>query len=408
MFLDKLLNWKGEKYTYSEAISNFSWRGVNKNNLTNEDYLKDLTYLKCIDYTANKVASLSFGIKRHEEKKGDLAAIEHPYYYKFLRPNEGMNFVNLIRALVAIGEHEGTSCLYIDPSNGNLYPCRINQIFIDDAGLIDSMKSIPIALEVVCNNVTRIVAEESCIMYHGGITTDGITAKAHREYMELSLKTNIQGQRILAELFDNGLTSKALIQLTSDIQDEKELKKIQAKFKRIYSSSGRIFTVPAGYKVEPLNLSLADSQFKELRSMSRKEIAAHWGLTPSMIGADYTGTLDIEAESLRYLQDFLLVKIKALEQEFNYKYLGVKEYSKGYFVDINFNALLRTTAEKQKNIIVDYVSNGIYPLEYARELLGVPLHHEGVVTLPSGQVLLRDLLDGKLSYQQKKDTKGGD
>lgn len=412
MILDKLFSHEGKEYTYSEAVNNFSWQGINKTNLTREDYLKEATYLKCITYTANKIASLSYSIKFADEELGERVVKNHKYSTKLLRPNEGMNFINMMKALIIIGEHEGISCLYIDPSNGNLYPCRINQIFIDDAGLIDSMKSIPVALEITCNNVNRIVPEAQCIMYHGGVTTDGITAKAMREYIDLSLKTNIQGQNILSELFENGLTSKALVQLSSDIQEEKELRKIQAKFKRMWSSTGRIFTVPAGYKVTPLNLSLADSQFKELRSASRKEIASQWGITPSMIGEETNGTKDLESENLRYLTDYLLVKIKSLEQEFNYKYIGIAEYGKGFFFDIDFNVLLRTTAEKQKDIIVDYTKQGIYPLEYSRKLLGVPLDNNGVVTLPSGQVLLRDLLEGNVSYQKenkvKSDTKGGD
>lgn len=410
LILDKLLNHEGKEYSYGEAISNFSWQGLNKTNLTREDYLKELTYLKCITYTSNKIGSLSYTIKFNDPKKGERVAKEHRYSSKLLRPNEGMNFVNMIRALVIIGEHEGISCLYIDPSTGNLYPCRVNQIFIDDAGLIDSMKGIPVALEITCNNVNRIVPEEQCIMYHAGVTTDGITSKAMREYLELSLKTNIQSQNILAELFDNGLTSKALVQLSSDITNEKELRKIQEKFKRIYSATGRIFTVPAGYKVSPLNLSLADSQFKELRSSSRREIASQWGLTPTMIGEEMAGQKDLDSENLRYLTDYLLIKIKGLEQEFNYKYIGINDYNKGYFFDINFAVLLRTTAEKQKDIIIDYVKHGIYPLEYARGLLGVPLTNEGIVTFPSGQVLLSDLLEGNLSYQDKskKNVKGGD
>ena len=70
--------------------------------------------------------------------------------------------------------------------------------------------------------------------------------------------------------------------------------------------------------------------------------------------------------------------------------------------------------QKQKNIIIDYVKNGVYSLEYAKGLLGVPLDNEGTVTLPSGQVLLKDLLEGNVSYlknknkNKKKTAKGGD
>ena len=83
MILKNLLNHEGKEYTYSEAIENFSWRGINKNNLTSEEYLKEITYLKCINYTANKIASLSFSVKYHDDKKGDRIAKEFRYNDKF-------------------------------------------------------------------------------------------------------------------------------------------------------------------------------------------------------------------------------------------------------------------------------------------------------------------------------------
>ena len=154
MILDKIVN-KNQSPLYSET-QRFTWKSMLGNTLTNEDYLKESTYLKCISYTANKIASLTFHIKRYEENIGYVDAIEHPYHdYIALRPNSGMNFTNMIRSLVTIGEHEGISCLYI-AQNGMLFPCRVNQIFIDNAGLIESMKSIPIALEIVCNNQTNL------------------------------------------------------------------------------------------------------------------------------------------------------------------------------------------------------------------------------------------------------------
>ena len=51
--------------------------------------------------------------------------------------------------------------------------------------------------------------------------------------------------------YGSGLTNKAVVQLTSDMREEKNLKKMQQKFERIFSSSGRIFTVPAGYTISP-------------------------------------------------------------------------------------------------------------------------------------------------------------
>lgn len=403
MIFDKLEEKRGMTY---EDSKRFTWKGMNSTSVDEENLLKESTYFKCIDYTSKKVASLTFDIKQFVPGKGEEDRTEHRLYEKLkLRPNNAMNMVNMMRCLVTLGEHEGLSCLYIDPYTDSLYPCKINKIYIDNVGLIDSMKEVPVAIEIVCNNITKIVPEEYCIMYSSGITLDGINSKPIKDYLKDTIKTTVTGQKVLSELFANGLTNKAIVQLTSDIKNENDLKKIQAKFQRLFSSEGRIFTVPAGYNVSSLNLSLADSQFKELRNLSRREIASCFGLTPSMIGDVDSKATDIEEENLRYLTDTLLVKINSLEQEFNYKYLSEDERKEGYKIRLNFNVLLRSTAEKQKNIIVDYVKNGIYPLEYARALLGVPLDNEGIVTLPSGQVLLKDLLNGNATWQKGK--KGG-
>jgi hypothetical protein len=50
-------------------------------------------------------------------------------------------------------------------------------------------------------------------------------------------------------------------------------------------------------------------------------------------------------------------------------------------------------------------------LDYARSILGVEkIGGELIITLPSGQVLLKDLLEGNVSYLKKKvgEDSGGD
>lgn len=62
-----------------------------------------------------------------------------------------------------------------------------------------------------------------------GFTMDGINTEAVRTIVKSTIDVQIKAQNYLNTLFDNGLTNKMVIQLTSDIRDEKELKKIQEK-----------------------------------------------------------------------------------------------------------------------------------------------------------------------------------
>lgn len=87
----------------------------------------------------------------------------------------------------------------------------------------------------------------------------------------------------------------------------------------------------------------------------------------------------------------------------DWKLLTDTERKLGYKIRFNINVLLRTDSKTQAEVISTYVKNGIYDLDKARDVLGVEkIGGEIIITLPSGQVLLRDLLNGDVSYIKKK------
>lgn len=199
--------------------------------------------------------------------------------------------------------------------------------------------------------------------------------------------------------------------MTSDIKDEKELKKVQGKFDRVYSNNGRIFTVPAGYNVQALNLSLSDAQYTELRKLSKEEIATSFTVPLSKLGIIRDTAVSEEQDNIKFLTDCLLIIFEQIEQEMDWKLLTAAEREKGYKIRFNINVLLRTDSKTQAEVISTYVKNGVYDLDHAKAILGVEkIGGELIITLPSGQVLLSDLLAGNVSYLKKKvgDDSGSD
>lgn len=388
-------------------LSGYSLGNWLQTQISEEDLLKESTYNKCIKYNAESIAKCPLVLKQ-SGKDGDIEAIKHRFYNTLrCRANRVMTINDCLKTFIAIGEHEGISALYIQENE--LFPAKIRQILVDDAGILSKATSL-IAYDLDICGQSVLVTDSECIVYRSGISWDNVrNNKAIKDYLKNTIKTTVQGQEYLSKLFDNGMCSKILVQLTSDIKEEKDLRKVQDKFNRLYSNDGRTFTVPAGFNISSLNMSLTDSQFKEIRSMSRVEIANAFGLTASMIGEDNG---DIEKDTLRYMQDTLLFKLQTLEQEFDYKLLTAKEREQGYKIRFNTNVLLRTNAKTQQEIVCEYVKNGLYSLEYGREILGVPNKQDGTVLLPSGEILLKDLLNGKASWQKNSNNndnaKGGD
>ena len=369
----------------------------------------DSTYTKCINLYADNIAKLPILIKKNTEK-GDIDANNFYLYERLrLRPNPSMNAFECIKALVAMNKHYGSAGLYIDYDQKGLvkglYPVKINQFIVDNAGLIKSTKENKVLVNFTCGDVEGNCLEKDIIILRDN-SIDGIRFKNTKSYIRDSIDTNIKAQKYQAQLFSNGLTNKIVVQLTSDIKEEKELRKIQAKFDKMYSSNGRIFTMPAGYNVSDLNLSLADSQFAELKIIGKKDITSAIGVPYSLIDK---GSLT-EEETIAFLSNAIIPIITALEQEMDWKLLTEDERKAGYKIRFNVNAMLRTTPLTQSIIIDRYLRNGAYSLNDAKKILGVPLVDGGdAVTLPSGQITLENLIKGKATWQKDANKeKGGD
>ena len=367
----------------------------------------DSTYSKCINLFSENIAKLPI-VTKVKTEKGDIDADNFYLYEKLrLRPNASMNAFECIKALVAMTKHYGSAGLYIDRDNKGLvkalYPVRINQFIVDNTGLINSTKNNKVLVEFTCGDVSGSCFEKDIIILRDN-SINGINFRKTRSYIRDSIDTNVKAQKYQSQLFSNGLTNKIVIQLTSDIKEDKELRKVQAKFDRMYSNNGRVFTVPAGYNVSAMNLSLADSQFAELKIIGKQDITSAIGVPYSLIEK---GSLS-EEETIAFLSNAIIPIITALEQEMDWKLLTSTERKQGYKIRFNVNAMLRTSPEKQSVILDRYVKDGIYTINDCKRILGVPLVEGGdIVTLPSGQITLENLIAGKATWQ-KSTAKGGE
>lgn len=393
-----------EKRSYTDE-NPFDWTSWVKGE--DDDFTgNDSTYSKCINLFSENIAKLPI-VTKIKTEKGDIDADKH-YLYELLRlrPNTSMNAFECIKALVAMTKHYGSAGLYIDRQKGvikGLYPVRINQITVDNAGLIKSTKDNKVLVDFTCGDVSGSCFEKDIIILRDN-SINGISFRKTRSYIRDSIDTNVKAQKYQSQLFSNGLTNKIVVQLTSDIKEEKELKKVQSKFSRIFSSNGRVFTVPAGYNVSAMNLSLADSQFAELKIIGKQDITSAIGVPYSLIEK---GSLT-EEETIAFLSNAIIPIITALEQEMDWKLLTPTERKQGYKIRFNVNAMLRTSPEKQSIILDRYVKDGIYTINDCKRILGVPLVEGGdIVTLPSGQITLENLINGNATWQ-KSTAKGGE
>ncbi len=409
MIWDKIKKIEKRETSINDWKDIYSFSNGYENGLDGNNGLNEATYFACIKAISDTVAKCPFIIQQ-ETDKGDTTAKEH-YLYDLLklRCNPYMSAVDTFKAYITMAKHYAIAGLYIDRKGSKvnaLYPVKITSITVDNAGLIKSTKNNKILYDFQSVNGEVGQCWENDIMILRDFTLDGINQKATKDLLSQSLNTSIKSQEYLNNMFQTGLTNKMVIQLTSDVREEKELIKIQEKFDRMYkSNNNRVFPVPAGYQVSALNMSLADSQFAELRFLSKKDMAGAMQVPLTKIGESSDNASSIEQDNLRFL-DSLQVFFNQIEQEADWKLLTAADRKKGYKIRANVNVMLRMDAKTQAEVIDIYVKSGVYPIDYARDILGVPLIGKDVVTLPSGQTTLDQVMNNQVSYiKDKPNTK---
>jgi HK97 family phage portal protein len=364
--------------------------------------LNEINYFTCLRIIAESIAKLPL-IVRQDTDKGTIDAKDH-YLYDLLRlrPNDCMNAVDTIKTWIILSKHYGMAGLYINRKGSKvvgLYPVRIVSMIIDNQGIIKSTKNNKILYEFESVNGEYGSCFEQDILILKGFTHDGINAMSIKNTLAESIDTSLKAQSYQNNLFSDGLVNKICVQLTSDIKSEDELKKIQDKFSRIYSNKNRIFTVPAGYNVNALNLSLTDAQFAELKGMSKADIASAFGVPLSKLNEKNNTAQANYQDNLAFLTDTLQVIISQIEQEMDWKLLTAADRAKGYKIRAKVEVMLRLDAKTQAEVVTTFTKNGIYDLDYARAIVGSPLlGGEPIITFPSGQVTLNQMLTGQTSY----------
>lgn len=388
-------NRKGTEKRSSPGVERI--RNILNETLLNNSSETETTYFSCIKIISESVAKTSIKIKRNTEKGYDY--VKHSWSNCLeIRANPNMSITDCIQTLVRYTKHYGIGALYIDRDNHYLYPVRINNIIVDNIGLIKSSKinKVLYTVQDASNSLMDTIEDNLIILKDNPI--DGINCKSTRSICDTSLQSAISANNYLKELFSNGLTNKLAVQCVSDIQDEEKLLEIQDRFNRMYSLKGRIFTIPAEYRVAPLNLSLADSQFTDLKKLSKQEIAVAMGVPLSKLGIKQETAKSNEQDNLDFLTDTLQIIFTKLEKEMAYKLFTNAEQEQGYSIEFNVGGLLRLDAKTQAEVVTMYAKQGIYSLNEAKEILHRKQLDKDVTLFPSGQVTLEMLQNGEVSY----------
>lgn len=360
---------------------------------TSADALSEATYFACLKVLSEALGKLPLKILQYTEDGGIRIAREHRYYRMLNeRPNRFMTASTFWGGAELWRNHSGNDFAWIDsrdPKKPQLWPLdpRTVQVWYDDAC---ELRDAPDVYYLVSTKTGRVVLNsEEVLHFKSHQTLDGLVGVSVREQLASTVQSGAKAQRLINALYDSGMTAKAVLQYTGDINNanvQQLVKEIGAYLKgEGKSGADKLIPMPQGFQLTPLNMKLADSQFLEVKQYTALQIASAFGVKPYQVG-DYTKSsyASAEAQQLSFLVDTLLFIVKQYEEELSYKLLTAEEQANGYHIKFNTGVLLRADQQTQISTLSTAVSNFLMTPNEAREKLDLPSKPGGDRLLGNG------------------------
>lgn len=351
--------------------------------------LSEITYFTCLKVLSESIGKLSINLKDSDNNR--IYAHDSLQMLK-VRPNKFMTPTTFKALIEYHRNHSGNAYAYLQyEKNGKLegiYPLesRNMQILIDNADIFQRGNKMYYRYLAPKTGKTYIFEDKEILHFKGGLSEDGLVGKSVRETLASTLKGVKVSQQYLNNLYEKGLTAKAILKYTGDFDSKKKAMLVNelANFATGNDSRG-IIPIPLGMDLVPLDLKLTDSQFYELKKFTSLQIAAAFGVKPNHLNNyDKSSYANSEMQNLTFYIDTLLFILNQYEEEFNYKMLSEEERKKGLRFEFNVASILRGDLKTQAESITKYVTGSIYTINEARAYAGLPKVEDGEKILVNG------------------------
>ncbi|AJA42790.1 portal protein (endogenous virus) [Clostridium phage phiCTC2B] len=393
----KLFNWVKSKFKNETVNLNnpklLEWLGIDP--LTNKDKLSDATYFACIKKLSESVGKLT--LKMYQNTNKGIVKSDKTNLYNVLksRPNPYMTAATFWSTVEMNRLHYGNAyvwCRYSGPKLQDLWimPSSDVIVVIDNKGVLGTKDSIWYKYQDRKNGKTYTFNNKEVMHFKTSTTFDGIIGKSVREILATTIEGSLESQNFMNNLYKNGLTAKAVLEYTGDLDDTAKTRLVKGfeGYATGSTNAGKIIPVPLGMRLVPLDLKLTDSQFFELKKYSALQIASAFGIMPSQINDfEKSSYASAESQNLAFYTDTLLYILKHYEEEITYKILSSQLINNGYFFKFNVNAILRADMKTQMESLAKAVNNGIYTPNEARNYLDMPTAQGGDALLVNGNYM---------------------
>jgi len=373
---DNVVDANKKTWLMSEIMDLFSGKG--DGGAYGQD-ISEITYFMCVKILSESISKIPCYLIDKDKQR----VMNHDTNYILsVRPNQYQTPSQFFNYLEYCRNHRGNAFAYVNRlPNGEvegLYPLNPStvQIWIDNRNTDDfTNRKIYYCYSDSRNGKTYWFSPEEILHFRSWLCEDnGLVGKSARSILETTLLGAKASSKFLSNLNRKGLQADIVVKYIGDLKKESQDTLLDEIEEQARTNDRRMITLPMGFEVQPLNTSLADAQFVELRKLTSLQIAGAFGIPPDYINdLEKSSYASSSAQNLKFYINTLLPIISQYEQEMNIKLLTRKEIEeKGYKFKFNVNVILRADPEQQASIVQTLVQSAVYTPNEARRWLDLP------------------------------------
>lgn len=376
------------------------WLGVSSNN---KKAIAEVTYYTCLKMLSETIGKMPLKYYQQTQKGRVRAAPTSAGKLMTVRPNPFMTPTSMWTTVEQNCQHYGNGYIWMrgrfkaSKYGGeyeilDLWPMQSQYVtpVMDDIGLFGGKGNLYYKYSDPRTGEQYLFTNDEVLHFKSWFSFDGFMGEPVRTILKATVDGANESQKYMNRLYEQGLTASMAMQYLGDLEDDK-VKRLQRKFADKLTgaeNAGKVVPVPIGLTLTPLNMSLTDAQFFELRKYSALQIAGAFGIKPNQINNyEKSSYANSETQQLAFLVDTMSYRLKMYEEEINGKVLTPKEIKAEYFYKFNEKSILRTDSKTQMENLSKAVNNGIYTPNEAREYMDQPAKEGGDVLMVNGNYI---------------------
>lgn len=363
---------------------------------TPETALTLSAFYNAIDILSDDIAKLPKSVFKKEDKDRNKVDQHEINYLLSVRPNPKMSPYSFWKTIETLRLIKGNAYVQIirNASTGKQIAWYI--LKNEDVKVLETNENL------YYKHKEQLI-DSADILHFKGFSLDGKVGVGVVTYAANQLGVSLEAQAYGTTIYKNRGLSYGVIESDLDVDDDNKKLISEGFTSKLAANSPHVAPVlDEGFKYKSIAITPAETQFLETNKNGIIEVCRWLNIAPHKLkelnNANYS---NIYQQSIEHVQDSVLPRVMAAEQELNYKCFSTKE-QESLYTKFNISVLLRgdLTAKSQFYTAMVYASiytpNEVRALEDMNPIDGLdePLQPVNMQALSMANELLKQQVNG--------------